>query len=268
MLVNHTSYRCTARSRDSREHHFSWFPTKRVREDAGRRLKSNLVGWNVIRLDHIMCIVVLAITPPADLNVQFAAALLATNPVPSKKRKNCRGFQMINITYDEYVCSVSQAARELDLCAAPSALIPCCAAHSPLVTTEVERLGRHQGRCGALTLNHCHRQHASPNGWQYFGRLGRIISLLNEQSGMFRAQMGVTVPSGIALNFRKWTVRERLHPPHFFAPGIQDDLLVGLNTCGKAFDGVEFIWTADICRRDLDEFDGRPCNALSGAATT
>jgi len=58
--------------------------------------------------------------------------------------------------------------------------------------------------------------------------------------------MGFTLPLGITLNFRKWTVRERLHPPYFFAPCIQDDLLTRLNTCGKAFDGVELIWAADI----------------------
>jgi hypothetical protein len=79
--------------------------------------------------------------------------------------------------------------------------------------------------------------------------------------------MGFTLPPGITLNFRKWTVRERLYPPKLFTPGIQDNLLARLNTCDKSFDDIAFIWTANVCRRDLDHLNGRYGRSLSGAAT-
>jgi hypothetical protein len=80
--------------------------------------------------------------------------------------------------------------------------------------------------------------------------------------------MGFTLPPGTTLNLRKWAVRVRLYPPHFFAPGIQNDLLAWLNACGKASDGVEFSWTANIGGRHLGKLDGRFEIALSETATT
>lgn len=47
-----------------------------MRKDSGRNSKSHNVGGNVIRLDHIVRVIVIDVSPAAKLNVQFATVLL------------------------------------------------------------------------------------------------------------------------------------------------------------------------------------------------
>jgi hypothetical protein len=44
--------------------------------------KGNMVGWNVVRLDYIVCVGTFRVSPTTKLNVQFVPVALGANAVP------------------------------------------------------------------------------------------------------------------------------------------------------------------------------------------
>jgi hypothetical protein len=95
------------------------------------------------------------------------------------------------------------------------------------------------------------------SGRQDFHSLWRSVAGINHQSGIFRAQMGLVLPIGIALDFREWLSSERLYPPAAITFGIQDDLLSWADVSRPSLNGIHLIWTACISHRNFGEFDGR-----------
>src|ERR1700756_4565452 len=119
---------------------------------------------------------------------------------------------MRDIAHLEPVGSVSQAARELHLSRRPlsrasrNAKMQCTSfvrpnvrrieevsrpsaenwpgARRPLVTAEVQHLGRWEYRRGAFPVNDCHRFHAVTYQRQRFSLLRRIVGWINQQSGI------------------------------------------------------------------------------------
>jgi hypothetical protein len=90
-----------------------------MREHTSRHSKSDNVSRNVIRLDDIVHIIIINVPPTRELNVKLAAVPLCANAIPGYKSKNSSRLEMRNIAYLEAVCSVSQAARKLQLRGSP-----------------------------------------------------------------------------------------------------------------------------------------------------
>src|SRR6476660_3148629 len=82
--------------------------------DASRSPKGNEVSWHVVRLNDIMDVVVVKVSPTTTLDVQFAPVALCANTVPGDERESRRRFESRDIAHLEPVCSVSEAARELE----------------------------------------------------------------------------------------------------------------------------------------------------------
>src|SRR3954454_1095772 len=87
-----------------------------MRKDSTRRLKSNAIGWNVVRLYDKVRVVIIMVPPVTDLNVELTPVLLGADAVPAHHRQNSRGFEMRSIAHPEAIRAVSQAAREFHLC--------------------------------------------------------------------------------------------------------------------------------------------------------
>src|SRR6266436_6464860 len=124
---------------------------------------------------------------------------------------------MRDIAHLEPVCSVSQAARELQLRRSPlsrasrNAKVQCTyfirpnvrriekvsrpsaenwpGARRPLVTAKVQYLGRRDYRRGAFPVNNCQRHHAVADDRQRFSLFWRIIGWINQQSGILYSQV-------------------------------------------------------------------------------
>src|ERR1700744_3384086 len=71
VLLNDTAA-CIARSFYTRKHDLPRFPEEGMGISARRHPKGNKVSWNVVRLDHIIHVGILEISPTAKLNVQLA----------------------------------------------------------------------------------------------------------------------------------------------------------------------------------------------------
>ena len=82
MLANDTGTACIARSCYRRKRHFPGFPPKRMCVKTRRCPKSNIVSWNVVRLDDIIYVGIIKVSPTTKLNVQFAPVALCANAVP------------------------------------------------------------------------------------------------------------------------------------------------------------------------------------------
>jgi hypothetical protein len=50
--------------------------------ETGRYPKGNIVSWNVVRLDDIIQVGILKVSPTTKLNVQLAPGALCANAVP------------------------------------------------------------------------------------------------------------------------------------------------------------------------------------------
>src|ERR1700747_287252 len=82
VLVNDTTGGCMARSCYRRKRHLPGFPAERMCVDTSRHPKGNKVSGNVVRLDNIMYVVVINVSPTTKLKVQLAPVALCTNAVP------------------------------------------------------------------------------------------------------------------------------------------------------------------------------------------
>ena len=82
MLVNDTTGICVARSCYRRKRHLPRFPAEGMCVDTSRHPKGNKVSWNVVRLDNIMYVVIIKVSPTTKLNVQLASVALCANAVP------------------------------------------------------------------------------------------------------------------------------------------------------------------------------------------
>src|SRR5690348_1592562 len=83
VLVNDTASSCIARSCYRRKRYFPRFPAERMCVGAGRHPKGNNVSWNVVRLDDVIRVSIIRISPTTKLNVQLASGALRANAVPS-----------------------------------------------------------------------------------------------------------------------------------------------------------------------------------------
>src|SRR5271167_576738 len=83
VLVNDTTGICIARSCYRRKRHLPRFPAEGVCVGTRRGSKGNKVSWNVVRLDNIVHVVIVKVSPTAKLNVQLAPVALCANAVPS-----------------------------------------------------------------------------------------------------------------------------------------------------------------------------------------
>src|SRR5229473_6599470 len=81
-LVNDTTAGGIARSGYGRKRYLPWFPAEGVCVGTRRHPKGNKVSWNVVRLDNIMYVVIIKVSPATKLNVQLASVALCANPVP------------------------------------------------------------------------------------------------------------------------------------------------------------------------------------------
>src|ERR1700692_4776204 len=79
--VNDTTGICIARSGYRRKRHLPRFPAEGMCVDTSRRPKGNKVSWNVVRLDNIMYVVIIKVSPSTKLNVQLAPGSLCANAV-------------------------------------------------------------------------------------------------------------------------------------------------------------------------------------------
>ena len=82
MPVNDTAATCIARSGYGRKRYLPWFPPEGVCVGTRRHPKGNKVSWNVVRLDNIMYVVIINVSPTTKLKVQLVPAALCTNAVP------------------------------------------------------------------------------------------------------------------------------------------------------------------------------------------
>src|SRR6266581_6115291 len=81
-LVNDATAGGIARSCYRRKRHLPRFPPKRMSVETRRHPKGNKVSWNVVRLDNIMYVVIINVSPTTKLNVQLAPGALCANAVP------------------------------------------------------------------------------------------------------------------------------------------------------------------------------------------
>ncbi len=81
MTVNDTAA-CIPRSGYGRKHYLPRFPAEGMCVGAGGHPKGNKVSWNVVRLDDIIDVGIIRISPTAKLNVQLAPGALSANAVP------------------------------------------------------------------------------------------------------------------------------------------------------------------------------------------
>src|SRR6202008_2424572 len=254
VLINDTAA-CIARSGYAGKRYLPRFPEEGKCQGASRDPKANNVSWNVVRLDNIMCVVIIKVSPTTKLNVQLAALPRCANAVPGDKSQNSRRFEMRNIGHLEPVCSVSQAARELQLCRRPlfrdsrDAQMQCAAlvrpdvrwieeiyragaedwsgARCPLVSTEVQCLGRGKYRRCATTVSDCHCHNAVADRRQRFGLLRRIVGRINQQSSILQSQVDRIFPPPICFNVCKLLIRPRVQAPSSISLGVQHDSLLG-----------------------------------------
>ncbi len=82
MPVNDTAAACIARSGYGRKRYLPWFPAEGVCVGTRGRTKGNKVSWNVVRLDNIMYVVIIEVSPTTKLNVQLVPVPLCANAVP------------------------------------------------------------------------------------------------------------------------------------------------------------------------------------------
>src|SRR5260370_10784595 len=130
-------------------------------------------------------------------------------------------------------------------------------AYYPIIAAEMEHFRRHRRRIGILAFDDGNGRDPTTDGRQPLRSLWRSVAGINHQSGVFRAQMGLVLPPGIALDFCEWLSSERLYPPAAFTLGIQDDLLSWTNASRPSLNAIHLIWTACIRHRNFSEFDGR-----------
>src|SRR5271165_4174727 len=182
MLVDDSCLGPAARAGGCRKRRFSGLPVKGMRELPGRGLKANDVHRNVIRLDDVLRILVVAKPPAADFNIEFAAVILHSHSIPSGKSEDCRRLQVRYVPNREAVGSVSQAAGQLDLGTIPidaalvhaqmertvvvgpgvgdverivrTTAIASRASHRPVIAAEMNQPGRQGWRLWTLPLDH------------------------------------------------------------------------------------------------------------------
>src|SRR5882672_2555513 len=65
-----------------RKSYFSRFPLKRVSVEPRRHAKGNNVSWNVIRLDDVIDVSIVKLSPTTKLNINLAPGALGANAVP------------------------------------------------------------------------------------------------------------------------------------------------------------------------------------------
>src|SRR5258708_6557674 len=82
VLVNDTATFCIPRSCNCRKRYFPRFPPKPMCVEARRRAKGNIVSWNVVRLDDIVYVGIIKVSPTTKLNVQLVPVALCANAVP------------------------------------------------------------------------------------------------------------------------------------------------------------------------------------------
>jgi hypothetical protein len=70
--------------------------------------KGHKVSWNVVRLDNIVNVVIIKISPTTKLKVQLVPVGFCTSAVPGDEREKSGGFEMRDIAHPEPVCSVSR----------------------------------------------------------------------------------------------------------------------------------------------------------------
>src|SRR5438309_4396237 len=82
VLVNDTTAGGIARSCYRRKRYFPRFPTEGMCVGTRLHPKGNKVSWNVVRLDNIMYVVIIKVSPTTKLNVQLAPVVLCASAVP------------------------------------------------------------------------------------------------------------------------------------------------------------------------------------------
>src|SRR5262249_31420997 len=103
----------------SGEGSLSGFPVNGLGYHTGRCFKTYDIEWNVIWLNHILCVVVFWKTPAGEFNIKLATIVFRSNSIPGKQSQNSAWFHMRNIAYRKPVCTVTEAARKLYLSASP-----------------------------------------------------------------------------------------------------------------------------------------------------
>src|SRR5215469_12400395 len=164
--------------------------------DSGWNPESHNVGGDIVRLNHVVCIIVIHVSPSADLNVQLTSVLLGAHTIPTYKAQYGRRFEMRDIAHLEPVSSVPEAARQLHFRGTPFARAardtkmqgPFCVcpnvrrikevsraravnrttAHGPLVPAEGDCSWRRKNDRSSSITDDRRSRHARTDGWQGF----------------------------------------------------------------------------------------------------
>src|ERR1700730_12783376 len=82
VLVNDTTAGGIVRPRYRRKRYFLRFPAEGMYVGTGGHPKGNKISWNVVRLDDIIHVGILKVSPTTKLNVQLAPGALCAHAVP------------------------------------------------------------------------------------------------------------------------------------------------------------------------------------------
>ena len=85
MLVNDPGAGGIGRSGYGRKCYLPRFPAEGMCVNTSRHAKSDKVGWNVVRLDDVIDVRIVRVSPTAELDIQLSPGALCANAVPGDK---------------------------------------------------------------------------------------------------------------------------------------------------------------------------------------
>src|SRR5262249_20579338 len=207
MLMKNSLLRSIGASCNGCERSLPGFPMDGMRKNSGRNIKADNVEWDIVRLDYVLCVVIVSKPPPANLDIKFAPVFFRSYSVPGKQSQNGLWFHVRNISHREPVSSISEAARQPDFRASPIALaaphaqvkgafvvrpsivrnkwnerstaITAARAHYPVISTKVESLSRWWTCHLTLALNDGDGRDSGSSRGKRFGCARGFVSWIN-----------------------------------------------------------------------------------------
>src|SRR3954463_6523644 len=82
VLIRDTTGTSIPQSRYRRKRYSPWFPPKRMCVETRRFPKGKIVSWNVVRLDDIIYVGIVKVSPTTNFDVQLAPVALRPNAIP------------------------------------------------------------------------------------------------------------------------------------------------------------------------------------------
>src|SRR5262249_30905805 len=107
MFGDHRCSRAGASLTQSLEGNAPGFPMKRMREHSCGRCKACYVRGHIIRLDDVLRIIAVWVSPAANLDVYFAVVLVCARVIKCEHNKSGRGLELRSIAHGESIRSIS-----------------------------------------------------------------------------------------------------------------------------------------------------------------